>query len=170
MQKKARFTFNGQRISSKVVANRVEHQLRNELEECTKGICLWTWEKWHNECLSRMNLTYKKGTVMSYDGDLKKWLPKEWMSRYMADFQKIHIHDLLFEKLAEDLSPYGKKNQLKRMHRIFEMALDEGIIGRNPAKGMKVKVPPRQQKVLSSEEASKLLDSARLSEHRCYPL
>ena len=170
MQKKARFTSNEERISSKVVANRIEYQLRRELEKFTKGVCLWTWEKWHNECLRRMILTYKKGTVMSYDGDLKKWLPKEWLNQEMTGFQKIHVHNLLFEELTGELSPHGKRNMLKRIHRIFEMALEEGIIGRNPAKGFKVKVPPVSQKVFSSEEVNKLLNEAKLCDHRCYPL
>ena len=170
MQKKARFTFNGQRISSKLVANKVEHQLRNELDEFTKGICLWTWEKWHNECLYIMNLTYRKSTLMSYDGDLKKWLTKEWKNRDMTDFQKTHVHHLLFEELGEKLSAHGKKNLLRRLHRIFEIALEDGIIGRNPTKGIKVKVPPTKQKVFSSEEASKLLNSGKLCDHFFYPL
>ena len=146
MQKKARFTSSGQRIKSKVVANKIEYQLKKELEEFTTGVCLWTWRKWHDECLRRMNLTYRKSTIISYDGDLKKWLPKDWLARAMTDFQKVHIHNLLFEDLAENLSPQGKKTLLRRIHRIFEMALDEGIISRNLAKGIKVKVPTTRAK------------------------
>ena len=170
MQKKARYTSSGERINSKVVANRVEYQLKKELEEFTKGVCLWTWKKWHDECLHRMALTYRKSTVMSYDGDLKKWLPKDWLSQEMTDFQKMDVHHLLFDELGEDLSPHGKKNLLRRVQRIFEMALEEGIIGKNPTKGIKIKVPPVEQKVLSSEEAGKLLNEAKLANHRCYPL
>jgi len=52
--------------------------------------------------------------------------------------------------------------------RIFQMAVEEGVISRNPARGIKVKVPSSEQKVLTSDEANKLLREAKLCNHRFY--
>ena len=48
------------------------------------------------------------------------------------------------------------------------MAVEEGVISRNPARGIKVKVPSSEQKVLTSDEANKLLKEAKLCNHRFY--
>ena len=29
----------------------------------------------------------RESTITSYDGDLKKWLPKDWLNQEMTDFQ-----------------------------------------------------------------------------------
>ena len=170
IQKRAKLTSSGQRISSEQTAKRIEYQLKREIEAIAKGTCLWTWKKWHEECIRRMILTFRKGTVNTYDEGLKKWLPKEWIQREMTDFQKVDVHHLIFEELGEKLSPIGKKNNLTRIHRIFEMALDEGIILKNPARGIKVKVPQKDKRVLSMKEANKLLQEAKRGGHRHYPI
>ena len=170
IQKKARFTFNGKRIPSKTTARQIEYQLKKEMEALTKGVCLWTWEKWHDEFLQRMAFTFKKSTLLSYNLNLKKWLTKEWMGRQMTDFEKAHVHHLLFKHLAEKISPIAQRTYLKRLHRIFEMAIEEGIIHKNPAKGITVKVPQKRQKVLSGKEVNQLLNEAKLCEHPYYPV
>ena len=48
------------------------------------------------------------------------------------------------------------------------MAVEEGILSRNPALSIKVKVPKTQQKVLNSKEAITLLDKAFRTNHRFY--
>ena len=35
-----------------------------------------TFNEWHSIFLEQIKLTFKRGTVMQYDGDLKKWLPE----------------------------------------------------------------------------------------------
>ena len=52
--------------------------------------------------------------------------------------------------------------------RIFEMAVEEGILSKNPALKVQVKVPKTQQKVLNSKEATTLLDEAFKTNHRFY--
>ena len=88
----------------------------------------------------------------------------------MTDFQKIHVHELLFEDIAGKLSPIGKRDKLQAVRRIFEMAVEEGIITQNPARGIKVKVPKKEQKVLSNKEAVRLLSEAKRHEHCYYPI
>ena len=170
IQKRIRFDKNGKRISSKIVANRLEYQLKKELDGINEGVCLWTWEKWHNECLKRMRLTHKKSSLMCYDGDVKKWLSKNWQERELTDFTRSHVYDFIFTELPTTLSPTRKHNMLKALRKIFELAHEEGIININPTKGIKVKIPPREQKVLSTEDVQELLDKGKSCFHRYYSL
>jgi integrase len=50
------------------------------------------------------------------------------------------------------------------------VAIDEGLIVKNPAQGLSVRLPQAEQKVLTSEEVQKLLQAADASNHRFYPI
>ena len=52
--------------------------------------------------------------------------------------------------------------------RIFQLAVEEGVITKNPTRGIKIKVPSSEQKVLTSDEANKLLREGKLCNHRFY--
>ena len=52
--------------------------------------------------------------------------------------------------------------------RIFEMAGEEGVLSKNPALSIKVKVPQAQKKVLNAQEAGTLLEEACKRQHRFY--
>ena len=170
LQKRKKFDQHGKRISSPVVAHRIEYELKKELDIKSESVCLWTWADWHKECLKRMKYTHKKSTIMGYDGDLKKWFSSEWNERAMTDFIKGHVYDFLFSELSPDLSQARRKTLLKRLHKLFELALEEGIINQNPAKGIKVKVPAKEQKVFSSNDVENLLYEAKQCNHRFYHL
>ena len=170
ISRKTKFTASGNRITNRVAADKVEFELKRQLAFIKEDTCLWTWEKWHDECLERMKYTHKKSTLMGYDGDIKKWLSEQWREREMTDFTKAQIHEFIFVKLPAELSPHRKKTMLKCLRRIFELAVEEGIIGKNPTKGINVKIPQKEQKVLSSKDAEKLLFEARRCGHRFYYL
>ena len=64
-------------ITSERKAKEIEFQLKCELHKIVSGQHLkWTWKDWQQECLKRMKLFLKKSTIINYDGQLKKWLPK----------------------------------------------------------------------------------------------
>lgn len=170
IQKKTKFDSNGNRIASSIVANRVEFELKKEVENITKGMCYWTWEAWHSECLKRMRLTLKASTLMGYDGDLKKWIPKDWLKRELTHFSKGDIHELIFESMTANASAHRRQSVLKKIRRLFELALEEGIISRNPATGLRVKIPAKAKKVLSASEANELLVRAKECDHRFYSI
>ncbi len=73
----------------------------NELHQLIKGGYLrWTWREWHQECLKQMALSYKASTVQGYDGGLKKWLPKEFVEKYLEDINVQDIRKFLFEAVG----------------------------------------------------------------------
>ncbi len=170
IQKRKKFDKHGKRISSVTVANRIEYELKRELEIKCDAVCLWTWADWHKECLKRMKYTHKHGTLTGYNGDLKKWLSKEWNERGMDEFGKGHVYDFLFSELPASVSQVRRSNLLKRLRKLFELAIEEGIINRNPAKGIRVKVPAKEQRVFSSSDAEKLLHEAKQCGHQLYHL
>ncbi len=48
------------------------------------------------------------------------------------------------------------------------MAVEEEVINKNPVKDIKIKFPSPEQKILTSEEADKLLKEAHVCNHRFY--
>ncbi len=50
------------------------------------------------------------------------------------------------------------------------MAVEEGILDRNPCLGIQVKVPEVEQEVLSSDEVGIFLREAKATNHRFYPI
>ena len=156
-------------VSSERKAKEVEFQLRLELEGAADKVSTRTWENWHNQCLQMMRLTHKQGTIIGYEGALKRLLDSDWNGKLLSEFTKADVHDLLFDKLAH-YSPNVRKNTFKKIQRIFEMAIEEGILSRNPAAGVKVSIPAPEQKVLNAKEADSLLGRAKETHHRFYPV
>src|SRR6185437_1365237 len=75
-----------------------------------------------------------------------------------------------YEELDQGLSPNSRRNILQMVRRIFQMAVEEGAIDRNPCAGIQVKVPEVEQKVLTSTEVGVLLREAKLTQHRFFPM
>jgi len=139
-----------------------------KLELLAESSCqAWTWEKWHQECLRRFKHTLKKSTLVNYDGRLKKWIPGEMNEMKLNDINTKYIHNLVFNspKFLET-GDYTKRNILKLIKRIFQVAVDEGVLEQNPCKGIKVQVTKRQLTVLNSKEASLLLETSEDCNHR----
>jgi integrase len=158
-------------ISSERKAKDVEFDLKKKLSSKVTGITSWTWKGWHRETLRRMRLELKQATVMKYDGMLKKWLPQEWMDKSLHSFTKNDIYDFTFVDLPEKgVSASSQRDILKMVKRIFEMAVEDGILSRNPAHGIKVKLHEPEQLVLTAKEANILLESAKAANHPFYPV
>lgn len=151
-------------ISSITKANQIDFELKCEVKKLAGEETPYTWEEWHDEILKRMKLEYKTATLMNYGQALKKWLPDEWSKKLVKDFTKSHVHKLIFEDM-EDATASIRKNTLKRIHRVFSLALEEGLILKNPASSLKVKVPKSDMLVLNSIEAQKLLQEALKIKH-----
>lgn len=155
-------------ITSERKAQQIEFELKTEIEGISSGKPIWTWERWHEECVRRMRLELKQSSIFKYDGDLKGKLPHDWSERKVEDFAKQDVYDLLHEN-ERCVTLHQKKNTLKAVNRIFELALEEGIIPRNPAKGLKVQIPSEDPTVLSPREVEILLTEGRLAGHFFYP-
>ena len=168
LQKRRRKDFQGKFISSLQTANKVEFELKRELIAQKEGQPIWKWKDWLEECLKRMRFSLQCSTIFNYKTILGKWVPEHWNQRELGNFRKADVHSLIFEDMRP-ATPHQKNKVRKMLQRIFQMAVEEGIITRNPATGIQVRVPTPMQKVLTSQEADTLLREAQACKHRFYP-
>lgn len=171
-QPKFRIDKKGLRITSHRTAQMLEFEYKKEfIEQLNGSLNSVTFKDWHEHFLEEIRLSYRKSTVMQYNGDLKKWLTKDFCEMKVNDITKSVVHKLVHDTVKENgASPNIQKKVLKCLHRIFESALEEGIIARNPAKGIKVKVPAKEENFLNKKEAELFLSEAKMTDHPFYHL
>jgi len=148
LQTRRRKDFQGNFISSLPAARKVEFELKRELLAQKEGQPIWKWKDWLEECLKRMRFSLKYFTVLNYEKLLGKWVPQNWDNEELQNFTKADIHSVIFEGMRA-ATPNLKSRVHKMLMRVFQLALEDGLIARNPAKGIKISVPPPEQKVLT---------------------
>lgn len=157
-------------IPSERKAADVEFELRKELEDQTSGKPSMMWKGWVEHCLARMKFELMPSSVMNYQGGLEKWVNPIWNNRLLSEITRAEVHRLVFEELQLGASPHARRNALKMIKRVFQMAVDDGYLDRNPCAGITVKVPESDQSVLTSSEVQTFLAKARAHEHEFYPV
>lgn len=157
-------------IETRRKAETIEFELKRELAKLRDEAVPYKWSEWYQECLRRMRILYRPSTLKTYEGQIAKWITPIWQDTPLHEITTSRVHDTIFEKLAPGLSPASKKNILKMTKRIFQMAVESGILDRNPCVGLKVKVPEPDQKVLTNSEADHFLSEALACGHRFYPM
>lgn len=151
-------------IKSERDAIKIEMDLKAELEAFRSKTL---WSAWVQHCLEQSRLEYKYSTWFNYKCLLDKWVNPRWSSRFIDEITPADVHDLVFN-LVDGVSFWHRRNILKHVRRIFGRAVDEGIIVRNPAAKIKVKVPQAVQKVLNPVEIERLLCEAKTVNHSYY--
>ncbi len=154
-------------IASEREAKEIEFQFKSELRDLAEQKTKWTWQNWHNEFLRRIKLNCKNSTIANYDGYLKRWIPKAWATKPIEQITTEEVFEVI-QSTSVRLGSISQKNIMKMLRKIFQTAVDEGIMARNPAKGIAIKVPQTMQKVLTAREADSLLQTARNVNHRFY--
>ena len=155
-------------VVSERKAKELEFQFKNELRQRAGESFKWTWGAWLKECLKRMQLSLKRSTVMDFEGTLKKWVPESLDTKLLEQITAQDIYDILFSGDGKNLTAHNKVRVLRKMKRIFQMGVEEGILTKNPTLQIKLKAPKTQQKVLTMEEAGRLLHEAFTNRHRFY--
>lgn len=166
----SRFQRRKRGIQSRRKAEQVEFELRKEIETDANQEAPTTWESWHAECVRRMSLELKPSTIVSYEGQLKKWVQPVWKDRDIKSLTQSDVHELIYASIESVVSPHTRRTILKMVRRVLELAVIDGIIDRNPCKGVSVKLPEADQRVFTTGEAQKFLDEARACRHRFYPV
>jgi integrase len=151
-------------------AETVEFELKRELAIRKEQPVSYRFGEWFDECMRRMRLEFMPSTLAGYETQVVKWAYPLWKHRELADISKADAFELVFNHAAEIRSQRTRQNVLKRLRRIFQMAVEEGVLQRNPCVGIKVRVPEALQKVLTPSEADLFLREARLANHRFYPV
>jgi integrase len=112
---------------------------------------------------SGASLSFERSGFFFYDG------PKEWNEQELTSFAKGDIFELIFQKMpSQSAGEHAQRNVLAMLKRVFQMAIDEGLLLKNPTQGITARVSPPEQKVLTPEEVQKLLSAAKETQHRFY--
>nr|BFD67247.1 hypothetical protein HAGR004_22690 [Bdellovibrio sp. HAGR004] len=148
----------------------VEFELKRELAKLKEEAVPFRWSEWLSECLKRMKLVHRPSTVINYTAQMGKWIDPHWNNLDLHKITKQKVYDTIFTDVDSKVSPWTRKTILKMVRRIFEMAVEDGIIDRNPCAGIRVNVPEVDQKVLTKTEVEIFLQEAKQTNHRFYPV
>ncbi len=151
-------------------AEEVEFEFERELAKLREEGSPCTWLEWFNVVLSRLKLDSANSTVMNYESYIGKWVNPQWQNRELKSITRDDVYKVVYEVFDQTLSPHSRKTLLKQIRRVFQMAVDDGILNRNSATGIKVPVPESEQSVLTNEEVKIFLQMAKETAHRFYPV
>ncbi len=170
-KKSSRFTKNGRRITSQALVTQVKIWLREELNAFVSQKSNYTWQGWKDFCVLKMrNQGLKESTILNYDGILDRWKDSSWSEKKMTEIKREDVfnyfHSFLIKKGATD---WTRKNLHKRIHRLFEIAVDDGEIPSNPARGIKIKAKSDDGVAFTPNEVKTLLSKAKKINHCYYP-
>ncbi|MBY0414041.1 MAG: site-specific integrase [Bdellovibrionales bacterium] len=154
-------------ISSMAHAKRIEVDLRLLLRDLKNNPIRFTWNEWIKVCFERMRIEFKKSTLITYQGNLGKWVSPHIGHLYLNEITSSMVHDVIFNKV-QNVGMECRRTVLKQTKRIFTMAIDEGLLTKNPAKPIIVKVPESEQLVFNRTEIDTLLYQAKLRDHPFY--
>ncbi len=156
-------------INSEREAKQVEFELKSELKLNCSAAPPIKWSHWKEEILLRVKIKFKKATLQNYESYIKKWVPKKWDGLNLNQISSKEIYEAI-ELTKTHLSPVSQHTFLKILKRIFQEALEGGIISVNPAKNISLRVPESSKKVLNTSEVDELLRNAKDYRHRFYPI
>lgn len=166
------FDSAGRRIQKRKVkietlkkAQDLEFEMKRELAKLKEQAVPYRWEEWLEVCLHRMKGSFQPSTINGYKTTLGKWITPLWKGREIQTIKRDEVYHAIFEHLGPELKPNSRKCILKFTKRIFQIALEEGLLERNPCLGIRIRVPEVEQKVLTSGEANVLLREAKKHEH-----
>ena len=157
-------------IESLRKAETIEFELKRELSQIKIEKVNLKWGEWFEKCLERMRFTYQVSTVINYEKQMNKSVNPHWKEIEVKKLTRDDVHALIFEKIDDSLNMNSKRWVLDMVRRVFQMAVEEGMLDKNPAQGIKIKVPEVEQKVLTNSEVEVLLREAQICDHRFYPV
>jgi len=154
-------------LLSKRQAEAAEFELKRQLANLKGEAPSYTWDEWFDICVERMKIEYKATTILNYTAKNTHWILPFWKGREIASLTPQDVHDVVYNA-AKNVSWHTRRSTLKYVKRILAMAIEEGLITRNPALAVKVKVPQAKQSVLNKTEVDVLLKEAKALNHRFY--
>jgi len=149
-------------------AETIEFELKRELAQKREDAVPYRWEEWFEVCMKRMKIEYKPSTLYNYDKQIRKWIHPHWKGKEIHTITKTQVYDLIFEQCREIATPNTRKTVLKMLKRLFQIAVEDGILDRNPCIGISIKAPEIDQKVLTNKEVEIFLREAQITNHRFY--
>ena len=128
-----------------------------------------TWAHWVHRSIQELRVTLMPSTIFNYERQLKKWANPYFGERFIDEIHPRDIHAIIHDHM-KDVSPSTQRSVLKMISKMMTRAMEEGLIARNPAVPVKVRIPEPKKLVLNATEAQKLLQEAKNQNHRFYVL
>lgn len=157
-----------QKIETLKKAQSIEFEFKREIAKLREQAVPYRWEEWLGRCLQRMKGSFQQSTIINYKTTLDKWITPVWKGREIHTIKRDDVYRVIFEEVDSRLKPNTRKCILKFTKRLFQIALEEGLVERNPCLGIRIRVPEVEQKVLTSIEANILLTEAKRHEHKFF--
>ncbi|MFN7684603.1 MAG: phage integrase central domain-containing protein, partial [Oligoflexia bacterium] len=138
-------------LQSQAEAKRVERELVAEVELLLHKEITPTWaemiDRFLNACGDR-GLT--EHTIHDYGTSLKAHTLDAWGDRTIDEINTPEIRELIKARVGHR-SPSHQKNLRKFINAVFNYAVEEGAIGRNPTPDMHFQTGEKVKKVLTEE-------------------
>ena len=148
-------------------AKAVEFELKRQIANQKDQAPCYTWDEWFAICLERMRVELKPSTIIEYVGKNTHWIEPFFKGKLLRDITPQDVHEVVYNP-EFDVTWYTRRGTLRRITRIFQMAMEDGLITANPSLRVRVKVPESRKAVLNRNEVDKLLLEAKRVEHRFY--
>jgi integrase len=151
-------------LNSEREAKRVEFELKSSLQGHKDKVL---WQNWVDHFLKRYKSEYRNSTYMNYKFNLDKWVNPAWNRKFLDEIHPSDVHAMVFEHIT-GVSSYTRRGIIKIIKRVFNLAIEEGVLTRNPAVGIRVKVSDSNQCVLNKNEIEIFLTEAKSINHKFY--
>ena len=108
-------------------------------------------------------------TLINYKSSLEAHTFIKWERARINEITTSDIRDLLLEDLSH-FSEAHRKSMLKFIRAVFQYALEEDIIQRDPTPKLKFKTREKIKKVLKESEVKTFLKEAKIRDHKWFPI
>lgn len=150
-------------------AETIEFELQRELADFKDRPITYCFGEWVEKCLKNLRGELAATTTATYEAQIKRWVYPLWKNRDLAAISKSDAYELIFNQ-CQFPTEHTRRNVFKMTKRMFQLAVEDGLIDRNPCLGIKVRVAEVDQKVLTNAEVEKFLSHAKLYNHHFYPI
>lgn len=148
-------------LKSKAEANRVFAELVVQVENKLKAEIVPTWRSVTEDYIeANRGVNWTEKTAENYGLNLRAHTYPIWEGKSVDEINTGDVKELLNGKLSAH-SPSHRKSMLKFINGVFNFALERGYIQRNPVPKMKFQIGSKLEKVLTNDEAKRLLEMAK---------
>lgn len=154
---------------TKAEASRVYAELIVLVEKKIKQTNAPIWSAFVDQYLQQSNLSsLTKTTIYNREMLLKKYTLEVWGEKFVDEIVTKDIHTVLNDKLASKKESH-KKFFLKCVRSIFQYAVEQNIIIKNPTPVLKFKIQDKIKNVLNEEQIQTLLRKSQELDWQWYP-
>lgn len=155
-------------IQSKAEANRIHAELIVRVNDKIKETRIPKWPELLERYIASLNKQViigsdeqvTRGTIYKRDKTLKRHTSPAWDNKLVDEITGSDIRNLLEAAMVDNAESH-RKFFIKGIRSVFQYAVDEGILSRNPTPAFKFKIAEKIKSVLNEEQILLLLRKAQ---------